>query len=236
MNSSPKWFRPVAVIALLWNLAGCAAYLADATLARADQRDESGAAGPLCRTPGLVRCGDRYCRLDWCSGMSRPDPAQELGNMVAPGFSPWCDGAGPLAVRLEWRCERGRCIGVRPSRPCTGRQRRSGRPRAQGLGARLALLGLTPTTHSKEEQWTGCQRLTGVWSSDSPSFFSSARLLRRPHRWPSPSRATSSSAASTTTLRTAGSCRARCTSSSRSPRSSPILIRLSCSPAEGRVD
>lgn len=29
MSSSPKWFRPVAVIALLWNLLGCAAYLAD---------------------------------------------------------------------------------------------------------------------------------------------------------------------------------------------------------------
>jgi hypothetical protein len=35
MSSSPKWFRPVAVIALLWNLAGCAAYLADVTLSPA---------------------------------------------------------------------------------------------------------------------------------------------------------------------------------------------------------
>jgi len=29
MQTSPRWFRPVAVVALLWNLLGCAAYLAD---------------------------------------------------------------------------------------------------------------------------------------------------------------------------------------------------------------
>lgn len=28
----PKWFMPVAVVALLWNLIGCAAYLMDVTL------------------------------------------------------------------------------------------------------------------------------------------------------------------------------------------------------------
>ena len=32
MNTSPTWFRPVAVVALLWNLLGCAAFLADATV------------------------------------------------------------------------------------------------------------------------------------------------------------------------------------------------------------
>ena len=32
MNKVPKWFLPVAIFALLWNLAGCLAYLADATL------------------------------------------------------------------------------------------------------------------------------------------------------------------------------------------------------------
>lgn len=29
MAQAPKWFRPVGVVALLWNLIGCAAYLAD---------------------------------------------------------------------------------------------------------------------------------------------------------------------------------------------------------------
>jgi hypothetical protein len=32
MNSRPKWFRPVAIVALLWNLLGCAAYLVDAMI------------------------------------------------------------------------------------------------------------------------------------------------------------------------------------------------------------
>ena len=32
MNSSPRWFRPVTVIALIWNLLGCAAYLADVSI------------------------------------------------------------------------------------------------------------------------------------------------------------------------------------------------------------
>ncbi len=32
MNTDPRWFRPVSVIALLWNLLGCAAYLADVTI------------------------------------------------------------------------------------------------------------------------------------------------------------------------------------------------------------
>ena len=32
MTAAPKWFTPVAVAALLWNLIGCAAYLGDAML------------------------------------------------------------------------------------------------------------------------------------------------------------------------------------------------------------
>ena len=32
MSRSPKWYMPAAVIALLWNLLGCAAYLADVTI------------------------------------------------------------------------------------------------------------------------------------------------------------------------------------------------------------
>ena len=30
--SRPKWYMPVAIVALLWNLMGCAAYLMDVTL------------------------------------------------------------------------------------------------------------------------------------------------------------------------------------------------------------
>ena len=32
MEQHPKWYRPVAIVALLWNLIGCAAYLADVML------------------------------------------------------------------------------------------------------------------------------------------------------------------------------------------------------------
>lgn len=36
MPSPPKWYRPVAILALLWNLLGCAAYLSDVTLTADD--------------------------------------------------------------------------------------------------------------------------------------------------------------------------------------------------------
>ncbi|MEQ1539165.1 MAG: hypothetical protein ABL928_09575 [Sphingorhabdus sp.] len=36
MSVAPKWFLPVAIIALLWNLMGCAAYLSDAMLSAED--------------------------------------------------------------------------------------------------------------------------------------------------------------------------------------------------------
>lgn len=36
MTVAPKWLLPVAIIALLWNLMGCAAYLSDAMLTAAD--------------------------------------------------------------------------------------------------------------------------------------------------------------------------------------------------------
>jgi hypothetical protein len=36
MNQPPKWFRVVAILALLWNLLGCAAYLMDAMMTPED--------------------------------------------------------------------------------------------------------------------------------------------------------------------------------------------------------
>lgn len=36
MTIIPKWFLPAVIIALLWNLMGCAAYLSDAMLSAAD--------------------------------------------------------------------------------------------------------------------------------------------------------------------------------------------------------
>lgn len=36
MNPTPKWYLPVAIIALIWNLIGCAAYLHDVMLTPED--------------------------------------------------------------------------------------------------------------------------------------------------------------------------------------------------------
>lgn len=36
MEQPPKWYLPVAIVALLWNLVGCAAYLADVMLTPED--------------------------------------------------------------------------------------------------------------------------------------------------------------------------------------------------------
>lgn len=36
MNARPKWYLPVSLLALLWNLMGCAAYLSDVMLTAED--------------------------------------------------------------------------------------------------------------------------------------------------------------------------------------------------------
>jgi hypothetical protein len=36
MNARPKWYLPVSILALLWNLIGCAAYLSDVMLTAED--------------------------------------------------------------------------------------------------------------------------------------------------------------------------------------------------------
>jgi hypothetical protein len=36
LNTTPKWYLPVVILALLWNMAGCAAYLKDVMLTPED--------------------------------------------------------------------------------------------------------------------------------------------------------------------------------------------------------
>ncbi len=43
MNAAPKWYLPTAIVALLWNLLGCAAYLHDVTLTPDDLASMSAA-------------------------------------------------------------------------------------------------------------------------------------------------------------------------------------------------
>jgi len=50
MAAAPRWFRPVAVLALVWNLLGCAAYLADVTVTPDDVARMTPAQQELYRT------------------------------------------------------------------------------------------------------------------------------------------------------------------------------------------
>jgi hypothetical protein len=70
MSDVPKWFKIVAAVALLWNLLGCAAYLADVTLKPEDvakmspEQQELYAARPawaVAATATAVWCGALGC-------------------------------------------------------------------------------------------------------------------------------------------------------------------------------
>jgi hypothetical protein len=50
MNPTPKWYLPVTVLALLWNLLGCAAYLSDVMLTADDLAQMSAAERALYET------------------------------------------------------------------------------------------------------------------------------------------------------------------------------------------
>ena len=56
MNPAPKWFLPTAILALIWNLLGCAAYLADVMLTPEDLAQMSAAQQAMyaARTPWAV--------------------------------------------------------------------------------------------------------------------------------------------------------------------------------------
>jgi hypothetical protein len=43
MTATPKWFKPVAIVALLWNLLGCAAFVSDLRLTPEDMAKLSAA-------------------------------------------------------------------------------------------------------------------------------------------------------------------------------------------------
>ena len=50
MNPAPKWYLPVTISALLWNLLGCAAYLSDVMLTADDLAQMSAAERALYET------------------------------------------------------------------------------------------------------------------------------------------------------------------------------------------
>lgn len=50
MNPTPKWYMPAGIVALLWNLLGCAAYLSDVMLTADDLAQMSAAERALYET------------------------------------------------------------------------------------------------------------------------------------------------------------------------------------------
>jgi hypothetical protein len=76
MNPTPKWYLPVTIAALLWNLIGCAAYLSDVMLTPDDVAKMSAAQQAL------------YA--------SRP-----MWSVAATALAVWCGAAG--CIGLIWR-------------------------------------------------------------------------------------------------------------------------------------
>lgn len=76
---TPKWFRPVAIVALLWNLLGCAAYLADVSLKPED----------VAKLPAAQQA------------LYAARPAWSVG---ATAVAVWCGALGSLglAMRKRW--------------------------------------------------------------------------------------------------------------------------------------
>lgn len=78
MERPPKWFTPVAVVALLWNLFGCAAYLMDVRLTPDDVAKMSAAQ----------------------QAMYAARPAWSVG---ATALAVWCGALGCIALLLRKR-------------------------------------------------------------------------------------------------------------------------------------
>lgn len=79
MERPPKWFTPVAVVALLWNLFGCAAYIMDVRITPDDVAKMSAAQ----------------------QAMYAARPAWSVG---ATAIAVWCGALGCLALllRKQW--------------------------------------------------------------------------------------------------------------------------------------
>jgi hypothetical protein len=114
--AAPKWFLPVAVLALLWNLLGCFAYLADVTLTPEDVAKMSPAdqalyaarpAWAVGATAGAVWFGALGCvglvmRKRWATpllvGSLVGVIAQDIGLFALSGAA---DRAGPTVWVLQ---------------------------------------------------------------------------------------------------------------------------------------
>ncbi len=81
MTSPPRWYLPVTILALLWNLLGCAAYLGDVMLTPEDVAKMSAAQQSLYAS-----------RSAWA--------------VAATAIAVWCGAAGSLALTMRKRWAR----------------------------------------------------------------------------------------------------------------------------------
>jgi len=116
METAPKWFRPVAIVALIWNLLGCYAYLADVTLTPEDVAKMTAAqqamyasrpawavaATALAVWGGALGCVGLILRKRW----SRPLLLISLAGVIVQdvalfGLSGFGSQAGPAVIGLQ---------------------------------------------------------------------------------------------------------------------------------------
>jgi len=116
METAPRWFKPVAIAALLWNLLGCYAYLSDVTLTPEDVAKMTAAQQALYASRpawaisatafavwgGAVGCFGLLLRKRW----SRPFFLVSLAGVIVQdvalfGLSTAAAQAGPAAFALQ---------------------------------------------------------------------------------------------------------------------------------------
>ncbi len=116
MNTTPKWYLPVVILALLWNMAGCAAYLKDVMLTPEDVAKLSAemqalyaarpawsvAATAIAVWAGLAGCIGLIMRKRWA--------APVLIASLAASWSRTCTCSGSTVVRWpRWSPVRSSC-------------------------------------------------------------------------------------------------------------------------------
>jgi hypothetical protein len=116
MEAAPKWFRPVAVVALIWNLLGCLAYLSDVTLTPEDVAKMSAAQQALYASRpawavaatavavwgGALGCVGLILRKRWSTLLLLASLAGVVVQDIALfGLSEAASQAGPTVIALQ---------------------------------------------------------------------------------------------------------------------------------------
>jgi hypothetical protein len=130
MSQAPKWFLPVVIVALLWNLMGCAAYLSDAMLSAAD----------VCCATGMVDCGNSSRSLARRARLFGADFEEKLGRAAAVAVAAGGNCTRHLVFRAVTQIRSDQWRGLWPARPCADHRHRAGLAGRQGKGQRLAQL------------------------------------------------------------------------------------------------